>query len=251
MSTTFKLSAQTDVPEFNRALLAWINRHPGRIKTVLRGEMRSLLRLVMRFTPPARKKQGEDALERDINNAVRPLRLKDFRGSHSWARNMRRAIRDQDMEVAQILMRRSSPKHSGLTVVPFSPELHLNARGIRNRVRKPTGFATLDEQDFDAYVDEMLPRVGNAKGGWAKGLLALGGTVADWVRRHEYAGEFEDRLESSNPSITVANKSSWGKGERSGRSNGNADRVVRNALRSRGETLAKKLAKAQEEDMKR
>lgn len=244
-SMTFKLDAQTDVPQFNENLLAWINRRPGRVADALRVEMRALLRLVMTFTPPKTKAQGEKALARDIRRSVIPIRPKEFAGDHPFNVAMRKAIRKKDYDTAEFLLRHTMDKAKDVQVVPFSKDLHRDARGTRFRVRRWSRKMTLDFREWDEYGRYMKPRVGNAKGGWALGLEQLGGTVAGWVKRHAYAGSFIDALKNPVEQYIQSNNSStWGKGANSGRSNGNTGRVIRNALRSRASVIAGKIAKA-------
>lgn len=249
---TFQLTAETNVPEFNANLLAWVNRRPGAVADVLKVEMRSLLKLVMTFTPPKTKKQGEDALYRDIRRSVIPMRPRDYPGTHPFHVAMRKAIRDKDVDAAQFLITHTAEKRKDMKVVPFTQTIHRDARTTRFRVRKWTGLMTLDFREWDEYWRKMKPRVGNAKGGWALGYIALGGTVAGWINRHLYAGGFIDRLKSgAEQYIQSDNASTWAKGERSGRSQSNTGRVLTNALRSRAGVLANKIAKAQEQELQR
>jgi len=247
MSRSFTLSAQTNVPAFNRALVQYLNLRPRDVEKFLREEMRGLLKLVMRFTPPENRKQGEKALQRDIENSVRPIRLRSYKGRHAWARAMRLAIRNRNKAAAEVLLRRSGDKMRDVQVVDFNQSVHRNARGTRFRVRRWTRKMTLDVEQFDDYADKMRPRVGNARGGWAASIMQLGGRVALWINRHAYAGGMDDQLKNPvEQFITASNSSTWAKGARSGRSVGNVERVLNNALRSRAGVLQRKLARAGE-----
>lgn len=236
--SAFRFSADTNVPEFNANFLRWVNTRPGRISSAMRDEMRSMLRILMQITPPKTRAQGRAALLRDIGRAVRPLRVRNFTGRHAWAKAMRKAIRERDNDTAQTLLRRTKGPLARAEVVPFTKDVHRRARDRRFRVAKWTGRMTTEADEWDAYVQRMRGRVGEAKGGWATGLLAMGGSASQWVKVHSYAGEFVDALKDpSAPYIQATNRSSWAKG-------GDDSRTVRNTLRIRARILGEKIAKA-------
>jgi hypothetical protein len=236
---TFRFAADTNVPDFNANFLRWVNRRPGRVATAMREEMRSLLRTVMTITPPKTRAQGRAALLRDIGRAVRPLRVRNFTGRHAWAKAMRKAINERDNETAQTLLRRTKGPLSKAEVVPFTKEVHRRARDRRFRVHRWTGRMTTEADEWDAYALRMRGRIGEAKGGWANGLIAMGGTTSQWARAHAYAGDFVDALkDSSAPYIQATNRSTWAKA-------GDDNRTMRNALRIRARVLGDKIAKAE------
>lgn len=70
------------------------------------------------------------------------------------------------------------------------------------------------ERDVRAYLKTKLRMVGQAKGGWAAGIFALGGRISrnGWVGRHANAGTAQINLNGSNPSIVLTNNSAWASG---------------------------------------
>lgn len=227
------------VEKYNSTLSDYVAHVRGAKRTVLRTEFKALMRLTGTFTPPKTKKQGEAALRRDVENAVRPIRASAFDSDTKYDRAVRKALAKGDYETLQIIFSRSSDRDlKRAQIVRWSPELHRRAQNRRKNVRKWTGLATPDVAQEDAYIAGLLPRVGNAKGGWAAGLMGVGGTPPKWVARHAYAGTFKDALD--NPLlgfIEARNRSTWAK-------SGLDDRVIGNAMRSRSNVLVEKMRKA-------
>lgn len=239
-AVTPRLRFELDATEFNNRLARYVALFPGKLpQEILRTEMRGLVRLMMRFTPPNRRTQGEKAMKRDIANAVLPLRPRDFKGEDKWSKAMRENLRANQTEAVRALLGRSRTRLKNAELVSFDPSLHTSVQNRRGNVRRWSGKATIDVGAWDAYVAQMLPRVGNARGGWATALRAMGGTVAAYVGRHSYAGTFRDALSVPVLAyIQTTNRSSWAKA-------GLADRIVADAFRSRTQTLGAKIARAE------
>lgn len=238
----YKLAVTTNADALNSALARYVAAAPRRaIPDVLREEMKGIARLLTRLTPPRTKIQGEKALRRDLRRAVLPLRPSDFKGDDKWNVEMRKNLRAHAIEAVRTILQRSASRLRSAELVPFSESLHTSARRRGFNVPTWTGKATMDVGAWDEYAAKMLPRVGNARGGWAAAVTHFGGTVAAYIRRHAYAGAFRDSL--GNPLlgfIESTNRSTWAKA-------GLSDRIVANTLRTRAEVILRKVERAEAE----
>jgi hypothetical protein len=239
MSEDHKLAVTTNAAALSGAFGRYATLVTGKsIADVLREEMKGLAVLLLKLTPSRSRPQGEKALKRDIARSVRPLRPRSIKGSSHWAVEFRRNLREHNDAAVAALMRVSTTFRDA-QLVPFTEDLHASAKQGRGTVAKWTGKVTMDVEAFDAYVEKMLPRVGNARGGWVAAVRNFGGNIAAWVSRHSYAGSFRDNL--GNPLlgfIEATNASSWAKA-------GLSDRIVANALRTRTGVIERKIERAE------
>lgn len=200
----------------------------------MRDEGRNLMRLIIRFTPPQTKKQGDNAVRREIQRAVVPMEEQDFDNPR-----MKSLIRTHDYVglTAVVKKFKATAPAANTDVIRFDGSYHQKQRDTRGRVsRGHSRYSTPD--DMDQYIKERLKAVGQARGGWVPGLEGLGGKAAQWYGRHRQLGEFVDGTKSFiNPFFEVTNKSRWA-------NRGDDDRVVANAVRSRTSILARKLEDA-------
>ncbi len=236
-----KLSLESNAPEYSHALTEFIRFYAVEIPKGLRYQGRLLAQELIKKTPPDTRAQGRRAVERDIQRAVRPLRPQDFS-----SKDIRALIRKRDYDALETVFSRfpdSSDLHN-VSVVPFHRELHAQVRDRRGRVKNFQRRVTPDADRVKEYIAEMKGHVGQAKGGWAASLIALGGRPAAWIAQHAGSGRFEDHADSIvNQYIQMTNESEWAGG-------GDEDRVVANSLRSRSIAMLTALAKAQEKTLK-
>lgn len=78
------------------------------------------------------------------------------------------------------------------------------------------------------YVSEAQRMVGQAKGGWARAYMELGGRMSKsgWVGRHAGAGAFLNGSTPTSIKFQLINHSAWASG-------GDQDRIVERAVRAR------------------
>ena len=124
-------------------------------------------------------------------------------------------------------------------------EHHQQARQARGRVGNikskldPVGrwnwlnVITTKETAVKAYIEKKKKAVGQAKGGWAAGFMALGGRMSKrgWVGRHSNSGTFVNGTRGNHLSFTIINNSKWA-------SDGDPDRVIEAAMQGRAEAMA-------------
>jgi hypothetical protein len=99
-----------------------------------------------------------------------------------------------------------------------------------------------------AYVKLRKKAVGQAKGGWAKAFIGLGGRMSTkgWVGKHaDSAGTLDHNLDTAEAQrgdirITFTNRSAWAGG-------GDQDRIIDASMAKRGELMAKKIQRNLEE----
>jgi hypothetical protein len=235
------VSVETNIPQFDHAVVEFIKFYGVSIAKALRYQGRLLAQEVIKKTPPNTRAQGRHAVERDIKHAVRPLRPQDFR-----SKKIQTLIRKRDYSGLAAVFSRF-PTNSdlrGVAVVPFDPKLHAEARDNRGRVKKFQRKATPDYEQVAEYIKHMQQHVGQAKGGWAASLIDLGGRPAAWIAEHADAGQFEDHSNDLlKRYIQMTNASEWAGG-------GDEDRVIANSLRSRSLAILTSLAKAQDDALR-
>jgi hypothetical protein len=241
-------TVQTNEAEFRETFHSYLGRFPKVTSIGLRRVGKRLGARLMAFTPPVTMAQGMAAVARDIRRAVRPL-------STRWANT----FKDDRMrkEIRRIVEKRSIPamekvisrmKNTSLDGAQvhdsFDPAWHESARTKTGRVRTfgrfksvKTQHVTFDVEAVGAYIRKKQGFVFMAKGGWAEGFLQLGGTTADAIARHRWAGSFIDQSYSNNVAwLEWSNKSPWAL------HNNNANIVAANALLSIERELERELA---------
>ncbi|MFM7102474.1 MAG: hypothetical protein ACKO3N_15045 [Verrucomicrobiota bacterium] len=214
--------------QFQAAIARYIRDLKADLPATIRRQGRLLLREAMGLTPPRTRTQGRKVVRTQVLRAVRPMSPSDFD-----SRQLRKLARKRDYERLQKAFdAMPSGPFSGKRIVPFSPTLHQEARDRRGRVPEKYDTAlTLDVKEVRAYIRQAQDHVGRAKGGWASGVVALGGKVPGWVSRWTGTGRFRDEL--ANPVlryIRQENTSEW-----AGR--GDEDRVLARAMEGRTKAI--------------
>lgn len=232
-----KVTAHTNGKLFEGRNKRYFKRFAERGDEATRGEMRRLLRLVAKITPPKSLGQGQRSVERDLRKAVQPLNIRQFPGDGKFNVAMRSAIRTRNIAKAQSLIDRITGEPlKGARVLNFSKGLHLNERGSRGRVLgKWRKVLTLDVVEWRNRLRLLKSRVGMALGGWANAMTGLNVPVKSWASRHSSRGAYLNSLRGLNGYLTATNRSAWA-------GDNGAAREVRNALKIRESILAKKLA---------
>lgn len=231
-----KLIADSNSEAYSESLREFIRFYGVELPKALRYQSRLLAQEFIRKTPAKTRAQGRHAVERDINRAARPLRPQDFK-----SRDIRALIRKRDFHALEAVFRHF-PESSDLrnvSVSPFDPKLHQQARDRRGRVQRFKRHVTPDADAVRKYIAEIKTHVGQAKGGWAKSLINLGGRPAAWIAEHADAGAMEDHAASIRAYVQMTNHSEWA-------GSGDEDRVIEKSLRSRSVAMLNALARAQE-----
>lgn len=236
-----RINASSNLPEFQKMLLASMQFYRTDLPTELRKQSRLLGQRLIQFTPPNTRAQGRAAVQRDIHRAVRPLRRQDFK-----SKKLQKLLRERSYSGLQIVFDKlKTGDLRGAQVKPFSPDLHQRARDRRGRVTRWRKVVTPDVEDVKAYIERVQANVGEAKGGWANLVTRLGGSVAQWIEVHSDAGQFEDKAgDLVNAYIRIDNNSEWAGA-------GDEDRVVANAIRSRTRDMALALQIAQQKALRK
>lgn len=246
------ISTRTDVPEFNARLAEWVRLTGRNMRAELRGEAVETAywlavnsRGAKPATPPDTKGQGNRAVKRDVETAVRPLtpaaigRL--FEKSEKTRDHAKKLLRDGDVTGLRAMFRGTYP---GLRLVTGDQiaDIHRRKRDRSGRVRERRAKdMTIDRAALTARVTFAQGGVGEARGGWSSILLRGNGkrkTVPQWVARHVDQGTHEDRSNDlASPSVTLTNRSSWSYYR------DETGRVMRNALRGREASLRTKISR--------
>ncbi len=141
-----------------------------------RSEAKGLLRQVIRHTPPDTQKQGQDAVERSVKQAVRPLEESAWRSER--IRKMIRERRDSQLEATLRSMPNQPRWIKGMAVIPFSAQAHTRQRDRRGRVQRQRPFGTTQTDIQAQYIADLKRRVGWALAGWNQSAKALKVTVS-------------------------------------------------------------------------
>lgn len=214
-------------PEWHNALSDWVRVSKMGIVDAFRYQARQIGNALVggydaagrkqwnQSTPPNDRKQGESALVRDIHRAVFPLRAEGFRNI-KVQKKVRVAVQAEDVAGLQAMVNAGvfGAERSHMIVRPAGNEFssHQQSRRTRGRVDdKVPRFATVGVRYLKEYVNKAKHAVGQAKGGWAAGLLALGGRVPAWVSRHARAGTYVDNLRPGQAEVRFSfiNRSKW------------------------------------------
>ena len=121
---------------------------------------------------------------------------------------------------------------------------HAEHRGKRGRVTvagskdrvvgrwRWLNLLTTKEETVKRFIAKAWHGVGNARGGWAEGLITLGGKLSPrgWVGKHRKAGSCEARFDRGNVSISIVNHSKWATG-------GDPDRIIPKVLAGREKAI--------------
>lgn len=241
-----KLKLTSSGQEYGRALMQWLAQFRMSVRAGLRLQGRLLGERLIAFTPPQSAGQGRRRVEKDIRKVV--LGLNDMRQFGDMADAVGgKIVETVGGEVAVRIFAKKDGTVYGVDRNLYRPDAtfvdiwrhHQQYRDSRGRVTE-AGQKTRDigrwrfldvlvvpAGQLDEYIAAAKDRVGRAKGGWASGVVALGGTVQDWIQIHaRTAGAFYDHTTDAEPYMEFENNSEWASG-------GDKDRIVANAVNTR------------------
>jgi hypothetical protein len=155
------------------------------IPQVFKDQMRLFVKEIVAQTWPKTRKQGEDAVERDIRKAVKPLDKNAFNSIQNprLKKALQNAAIEKDTDRLRMLFNRLGPRKNDVIVL-FSPDMHKSQRNSRGRIAKSTGRVTFDTTAHAAYTKKVQGAVGWARAGWNAASARLGTVVAGWIKRH-------------------------------------------------------------------
>jgi hypothetical protein len=231
---------------YKNAILKFIDFERVSVAIGLRIQAARLGDRLVKFTPPKSESQGKDAVERDIRRVYGPL---DYR---KFSDPVRRIIKSRNYTALQkIIDKIKKGPLVGKRVIQFAASLHRAAQDRRGRVKEELQNVTPDFNLVRDYIKRIQKNVGQARGGWAASVFALGRRVntglgyAGWVSRHANAGRvIDDADDLVNPSVTLLNESEWA-------GSGDQDRVVAGAIRARTRDILSYIAKTQQQNIAR
>lgn len=212
---------------------------PGDSGVIVLDESRLAMAQVIRLTPPKNKKQGEEAVARDLLKIFTPIdeEFLNIVGSEHGVSGIDAWITASNGKDVHLKWDRLDPSGSGMA------NFHQQNRNRRGRTRKlkraDSGNAwyspyVVSFDDFKRYGDKTKARVGRRKAAWAKSLIALGGRAAAWILRHMSGarGTVFMVLDPQNTSVTMSNFSPGILDD---------ERIVRSALRIRYQAMGRRL----------
>ncbi|MGN6552529.1 MAG: hypothetical protein ACTHLW_02190 [Verrucomicrobiota bacterium] len=141
--------------------------------------------------------------------------------------------------------------NAGQDIIASTHNLHRTKRGrvttagSRDRVVgrwRWLNILVTNATNVNRYVTFRLRMVGQAKGGWAKSFIALGGRMSakGWVGRHSDAGECHAQFAKGDIRITMINHSAWASG-------GDPDRIIEKSLEGRTKALSARIRRELEQ----
>lgn len=226
------MSAEVDYSKLERKLARYIGELGMNAIDVVKDQSRLLLKAVIKITPPNSNSQGRKAVFSDIAKSMTPIYPENFRGPH--AAHIREILEKKDMVGFQAFLLNQKNKWRNWRIEKFSPELHRKAQNGQGKVTKSQHVFVAETREWEKYVKKQQSHVGREKCGWWPAYRSLGGTLPNWITRHTEGarGSFNDsQLNSKSfPSFTMRNFS---------HGIGGASRLIREAIRIRGEAMEK------------
>ena len=192
------------------ALNQELQRRAGTIgkgmKKVVEEESRPMLRDLVNLTPPrtvgatnsdfarvapqSQRKQGMEAIEKDINRLFQPLdKIEAIYNptTKRFADVVERALEEEDFEgLADILYSTEILPFKPKIISEADPSIHRQFRvkstgHVSRSVRNP--WLVVDGKSIDSLKKKLKDRVGYAKSGWMRSLTALGMQTPRWISK--------------------------------------------------------------------
>jgi hypothetical protein len=224
-----KLEMTLDSRKWNQQVAALASALGKDGPVILRDETRLFIKQAARFTPPKNRKQGQDAVQRDVKRAAQPLEREFF--TADWIRALVDKYQGQWDKIEAALKKTAFGKWR---FEKFSKRLHTGARDSRGRVNRSQRTFAFPTQEILAYVKRVKAHVGLLKSGWWPAYRQLGGKMPSWITRHTRApGRIVDL--SANPNIATITVENHGRGI------GQTRHFVQGALNSRAVSIARRI----------
>jgi len=173
-----------DSAKFRQSLTQFSQLTGKSVEDVVREELGSMARTIIRYTPPTNVKQGKDAVERDIRKLF--TSPKDLFPNGAKITRLKQLIDQQQWNSAADFIA-NIPAFQKLKVAD-SVDTSLHQQYRKNgRVRTKSGPFVLirDPAVLKAYIQAMQQHVGKAKSAWLAAVSKYGGSaVAAWISKH-------------------------------------------------------------------
>lgn len=233
-----QVSLTSNAAEYRDALIDYMAQFRLNSVEALRLQGRLLGEKLITLTPPRTQKQGKDRVAKDIAKIIigmDPEKMEHEQYVLKGDTNIVKAFVNKQGVVYGVDKTLYRPDATLDEISEFHQKQRLaNGRvtdaGTMTRNIGRWKFLTkliVPKETLAEYIAGVQDRLGRAKGGWAKGPIALGSKVSQWIGVHaRTAGEFVNGLQLPNPSVEFINKSEWA-------SAGDQDRVMENAIQSR------------------
>ena len=240
----------TNAPEYRNALIKWMATFGKNARETIRTQGRLIGERMVSFTPPRNQKQGKDAVRRDIEKIF--LGIDDDQVDDKLHFVLKgntdvvRAYVDRQGTVFGVARENYKPDATQDELSAF----HQSQRDQRGRVsgggRKPQDMGrwkfilmfVTRQSTLAGYIRSVQARVGSGKGGWAEGVIELGGRVPQWIAaRARQSGKLINQTEAANPSVEFINASEWASG-------GDQDRVMSNAVVARIDSIRRDIRRS-------
>jgi hypothetical protein len=211
---------------------------PGDAARLIENESLICAKRIIAFTPPKTKKQGQDAVGRDLMKIFTPVSadmLNDV-GSQFGVSGIDQWVTGANDKHTHLVWNRIDPTGAGMKAFH---EANRNSRGRTRNLKKKGGTAwfapyVVSFEDFQDYADKIKSHVGRRKAAWAKWIVDRGGSVASWILDHVQGakGDFHNGLSVQNhPSVTLVSRAAGV---------GDDERIVRDAMRITANNISKK-----------
>ena len=215
---------------------------------VLRVETRRLIQSIMSQTHPKKAAQGVSAVKRDLLKVFFPVADRIASGATPMTGANSGFVKLWVEKDGKKVVAVKTPNFKPNASVDSLVAIHKATRGadgrvggltVRREVRGKLNFinrVVVRQGVFDAYEKAVTVHVGKLRSGFARALIALGGTVPKWVARHadgtSGATGFvrEDLGPGPKPSITIGNTAAGAEPRLGG--------IVKRALAGRTKAIA-------------
>jgi hypothetical protein len=208
--------------ELSKALTQLAKESNFGLGTIIKEEGKYLTQLFIRFTPPKSKKEGVNAVRKDIGKMTAVLdynSLKAKAAPGSLYESMAKLVRRRETQKLNDLLRNPKISYWGgrrvLSDITQVAEVHLRSRNKYGRITKDQNVAAY-KTDARRYRKAIEDRVGWTVAGWipaakatrarykkfAEPLAEKAGDVAFWFGR---ANERSPFLTASNRNVKIPN----------------------------------------------
>ena len=173
-----------DSAKFRNSLSQFSQLTGKSMEDVVRAELGSLARTIIRYTPPSNQKQGKTAVERDIRKLF--TSPKDLFPNGAKIPRLKALIDQQQWNTSADFIA-NIPAFQKLKVADsVDQSLHQQYRK-NGRVRTKSGPFVLirDPSVLKAYIQKVQQQVGRAKASWLAAVKKYGASaVATWISKH-------------------------------------------------------------------
>lgn len=225
---TFNLSTD-ELSRFNRDLIAFTAALDKDIETEVHVQGRLTLRDAINYTPPmqaghgntfqtvaptTQRRQGEKAIENDLNRLYQALNSLDIIASPQstkLAQQIRRHMRLREWEALGELIKaagvwpgKGTPKILAEATRDHHKQWRTRSSGkVAGRIKQP--FLVASAPSIAKRKREAKKAVGYAKSGWNKAARGLKLPVPNWVARHNGPGIFVREGRKHSFAVTLGN----------------------------------------------